>query len=484
MSIKKKTIQSIFWAAIQNWGSQAGSLIVFLILARLLPPEDFGLVALANVFITFTQIFLEQGFAAVLIQRQNIETEHINTAFWTQIIIAFLLTAVSLLSANWIAESFNQPQLSPIMKWLSILFIISALTHVQRALIKRKFAFKILAICSLLGVIVSGFVGIAMAFFGYGVWSLVGQQLSYESVELIVLWSASNWRPQWQLSWKHLSDLSNFTLNLLGEKLVFFFNQKTDHLLIGYFLGEIALGYYAIAHRILQVMTQLLIETIIQVALPTFSRLQNDSQGFLDAFYRATQFTSLIAFPVFFAVVTLAPEIVITLFGKQWIEAIPIMQILSFAGMIRIISLFQRSTFLAMGKPSLQLKLGLLNATLNLIVCSIAIKWGILAVATAYVISDYLVFPFGQWLLSKLILIDWKTYLSQFIAPISCTLVMVLSLFLSQQLLTAYLNPALRLIICSIMGTTVYSLTLIRLFPKLFKQIWDLVILLKPDAKS
>lgn len=226
MSIKKKTIQSIFWAAIQNWGSQAGSLIVFLILARLLPPEDFGLVALANVFITFTQIFLEQGFAAVLIQRQNIETEHINTAFWTQIIIAFLLTAVSLLSANWIAESFNQPQLSPIMKWLSILFIISALTHVQRALIKRKFAFKILAICSLLGVIVSGFVGIAMAFFGYGVWSLVGQQLSYESVELIVLWSASNWRPQWQLSWKHLSDLSNFTLNLLGEKLVFFLIKK------------------------------------------------------------------------------------------------------------------------------------------------------------------------------------------------------------------------------------------------------------------
>jgi PST family polysaccharide transporter len=334
MSIKKKTIQGIFWAAIQNWGSQAGSLLVFLILARLLSPRDFGLVALANVFITFTQLFLEQGFAAVLIQRQNIEAEHINTAFWTQIIIACLLTIVSLFSAHWIAEIFNQPQLSPIIKWLSILFVISALTHTQRALIKRKFAFRTLASCSILAIFLSGIVGILMAFSGLGVWSLVGQQLTYISVELIVLWSASDWRPKWQFSWKHLSDLSDFTVNLLGEKLVSFFNQRTDQVIIGYFLGEVALGYYAIAQRILQVMTQLLVETIIQVALPTFSRLQNDFPRFLGTFYRATQFTGLIAFPIFFAVMILSPELVVSLFGQKWTNAIPILQIIPLVGIL------------------------------------------------------------------------------------------------------------------------------------------------------
>jgi len=478
MSIKKKTIQSIFWTGIQNWGSQAGSLIVFLILARLLSPEDFGLVALANVFISFTQIFLEQGFAAVLIQRQNIETEHINTAFWTQIIIACLLTIVSLFSAHWIAKIFNQPQLIPIIKWLSLLFIISALTHPQRALIKRKFDFKTLANCALLGILIAGIVGIAMAFSGYGVWSLVGQQLTYELIELIVLWSASHWRPQLQFSRRHLFDLLDFSINLLGEKLVVFFNQRTDQLLIGYFLGEVALGYYAIAHRILQVMTQLLVETIIQVALPTFSRLQNDSQRFLDAFYRATQFTSLIAFPVFFAVIILAPEIVITLFGEKWIEAITIIQILVCAGILRVISLFQRSAFVAMGKPSLQFKLGLVNAILNLIACLIAVKWGILAVATAYVISDYLVFPIGQWFLSQLISLSWKTYLSQFLAPITCTLVMTIMMFICQKFLTSNLTSQISLIICSILGMIVYTMSLRLMFSQLFSEIIALRFLL------
>lgn len=484
MSIKKKTIQGVFWSGIQNWGSQAGSFIVFLILARLLTPGAFGLVALANVFLNFVQIFLNQGFPEALIQRKEIEDIHINTAFWTQVVIGIFLTSLTFFFANPLAKVFNQLQLISILQVLSFVFIISSFSQTQMALLKRNFAFKSLATRSLLGILASGFVGVFMALSGYGVWSLVGQQLTYESVGVIVLWQASHWRPKLQFFRSYLSELLAFSSNLLGYKLLDFFNQRTDNLLIGYFLGETALGYYAIAHRILEVMTQLLIGTLNQVALPTFSRLQNDAQSFLNAFYRATQLTSLIAFPVFWGVILLSPELIITLFGDKWSQSIPIIQIISLTGLLRPVSFFQRSAFVAMGQPLLQLKLGLLNATLNLIVCLIAIKWGILAVATAYVISDYLVFPFGQWLLSKLIQIDWKLYLSQFIAPISCTLIMVLSLFLSQQLLTAYLNPALRLVICSIMGTIVYTLTLIGLFPKLFKQIWDLVILLKPAAKS
>jgi PST family polysaccharide transporter len=300
----------------------------------------------------------------------------------------------------------------------------------------------------------------------------------------MVLWTASKWRPKWEFSWEIFPEIFSFSANVLGYKIVEFFNQRIDNLLIGYFFGEVALGYYAISHRILEVMTQLLIGTLNQVALSTFSRLRVDSQKFIEAFYRVTQFTSLIAFPVFFAVIILSPEVVISLFGKKWTNAIPILQIISLVGILRAITVFQRSVFVAFGKPQLQFKLGLLNATFNLIACLIAIRWGILAVAAAYVMSDYLVFPIGQWLLSKLIQIDWKTYLAQFLAPIICTLMMVFSLFLSQQILTSYINPATRLVICSMIGTIVYGLTLIGIFPKLFKQIWDLVILLKPAAKS
>ncbi|PSF37812.1 flippase [Aphanothece hegewaldii CCALA 016] len=483
MSLKKQTIQGIFWSAIQNWGGQTGSLIVFLILARLLTPEAFGLVALANVFINFMQIFLEQGFAQVLIQRENIDEQHINTAFWTQIILGIILTIISWLTANQIANYFKISQLAPILQCFSILFFINSLIQIQIALLKRNFAFKVTAMRTLLGITIGGIIGVVMSFLGYGVWSIVGQQLSYEIVGVFVLWNASDWRPKLQFSWSHLADLMNFSLNLLGFQLVNFFNQRTDNLLIGYFLGEVALGYYAIAHRILQVMTQLLIGTLNQVALPTFSRLQSDSKRFIEAFYRATQLTSIFAFPVFFAVIILAPELVITLFGEKWHNAIPIMQILSFAGILRSISFYQRSAFMALGQPLLNFKLGLINAIFNLIACGVAVQWGIRAVAVAYVISDYLVFPFSQWLLSQLISIKFKTYLAQFLAPVICTSIMVLTLLFTQKILTYYLNPSGRLVICSMIGIVVYSLTLAKLFPTLFKQIWAFATLLRPSMK-
>ncbi len=484
MNIKSKTIQGVFWSGIQNWGSQAGSFIVFLILARLLTPESFGLVALANVFINFMQIFLNQGFAHALIQKQNLEEQDINTAFWTQVFVGFLLTTITLSSANLIAFTFNQPRLNLIVQVLSILFIIASFSQTQVTLLKREFKFKVMATRSLLGILIAGIVGILMAFWGYGVWSLVGQQLTYEIIGVIVLWTASTWRPKFQFSWQALSQLYRFSLNLLGYKLLEFFNQRTDNLLIGYFLGEVALGYYAISHRILQVLTQLLIGTLNQVALPTFSRLQDEPKQFLSAFYRATQFTSLIAFPVFSAIIILSPQLVITLFGEQWRSAIPILQILPLTGILRAVSFFQRSAFVAMGQPSIQMKLGLLNAIVNVLACLIAVQWGILAVAGAYVISDYLVFPLGQWFLGKLISLSWKTYLSQFLAPVISTMIMVSVIFIIQQSLTPILSLQLSLIICSIIGFIVYTLSIKLLFPELFSHIFTLVALLRSSPKT
>jgi len=484
MNIKKKTIQGIFWSGLQNWGSQAGSFIIFLILARLLTPEAFGLVALANVLINFMQIFLNQGFAQVLIQKQDLESQDINTVFWTQVFTGCLLTTITFFSAILISKVFHQPSLIPILQILSLVFIVNAFSQTQASLLRRDFKFKVLATRSLLGIIIAGIVGVVMALLGYGVWSLVSQQLTYELMGVIVLWTASNWRPKWQFSWITLTEIFSFSINVLGYKMMEFFNQKTDNLLVGYFLGEVALGYYAISHRILEVMTQLLIGTLNQVALPTFSRLQKDSQGFIAAYYRITQFTSLIAFPVFFAVIILSPELLVSLFGQKWTNAIPILQIIPLVGILHAITFSQRSAFVALGKPILQFKLGLLNAVLNIIACLIALQWGILAVATAYVLSDYLVFPLGQWLLSQLIPLTWKTYLSQFIAPITCTAIMIFTLLGTQRIFLSHSYPLLNLVIASLLGTIAYILSFFLLFPQLFQQIWELGRLLKPTSEN
>jgi teichuronic acid exporter len=321
-------------------------------------------------------------------------------------------------------------ELSSVLKWLSFIFIIAAFNQIQIALLKRNFAFKTMATRALVGIFIAGIVGIYMAFSGYGVWSLVGQQLTYELVGTVVLWTANSWRHQWQFSWQHLSELLNFSINILGFKLVNFFNQRTDSLLIGYFLGEVALGYYAITQRILQVMTQLLSGTINQVALSTFSRLQTDTSLLHKVFYQAIQFTSLIAFPTFLGMIVLTPELITVLFGKQWQPAIPITQILTFAGLLRSISIFTESIFIAMNKPAWRLYLGVLNTIFNIVACVLAVRWGIIAIAIAYILSDYMAFPFSQWAVSELIQTPVLTYLRQLIAPFVSALIMVVAILI------------------------------------------------------
>lgn len=453
-------------------------------LARLLSPDTFGLVALANVFVVFMQIFLHQGFAQALIQRQQLDPEHLDTAFWTNVGIGCLLAIVGLTGAEHIAGWFNQPQLTPILRVLSLVFIVNSLNDVQQAVLERQFAFKSVAIRSLLAVVISGGVGIGMAIAGFGVWSLVGQQLIYETVAVAVLWGASDWRPGWRFSVAHFQDLFSFGVNILGSNFLNYINTRADDFLIGYFLGPTALGYYAIAYRVLTVMTQLLVSTIAQVALPTFSRLQEDLEKFRRAFYTATQLTSFVAFPTFLGMAVMARELVLVLFGEQWLPSVPVMQVLALAGILRSVTFAKGSVFMALGKPGWQFRLSLLNAVLNITGFLIAVRWGILAVAASYVIRAYSVFPLGQWLLSKLTQIRLSVYLRQFIAPLLASGVMVAIMLAVKYWFTPILNPLLLLMTCSVIGAIVYSAAIRVTSPRLFQQVLDIVRLARSRSKQ
>lgn len=475
MSIKQKAIKGVFWSGIQNWGSQAGSLIIFLILARLLSPADFGLIALANTLLAFFNIFIEQGFTFALIQRQEIESEHINTAFWTQICLGLSFTIIGFCSANLISGIFQQPLLAPILQWFSVLFFLNSLNIVQRAILRRKLAFKAIAIRAVTGIFFSGIVGISLALSGFGVWSLVAQQLTFEIIGVVTFWSISDWRPKLQFSLSHFKELYTFGISIFYSNILAFFNKNTDNLLIGYFLGEVALGYYAVAYRVLQVLTQLLVNTGNQVTLPVLSRLQVEPEKFKRVFYKVIQFASLIALPVFLGVETLASELVVIIFGHKWQPSIPIMQVLAFGGIISLILFFNRTAFVAIGKPFWRLRLEVLNVFFNIIACIFAVNYGILPVAFAYVISDFLVIPASLWTLNKLMEISWQAYLNQFISPVICTGIMTTLIWLVKNWLLTILDPQFILVICTFCGVVFYIISLNILAPLLFQELWDLV---------
>lgn len=475
MSLKRKAFIGLVWSVIQNFGNQAFSLIIFFVLARLLTPATFGLIALANVVLAFMRIFLDQGFTKALIQRQNIEPEHLDTAFWTQVGCGILLTTITFLSADIVAGIFEQPKLIEVLQWLSGIFIINSLSRVHNAILSREFAFKVMAMRSLLATVIGGMAGVIMAYAGFGVWSLVVFNLTSELVGSVVLWSAVEWRPQRRFSFLHFRDLYGFGMYIFAFKFIKFFEKRADNLLIGYFLGEVALGYYAIAYRILEVMTQLLVSTIDKVALPTFSRLQTEPKRFRQLLYKTIKLTSLIAFPTYLGVVVLAPELIIALFGEQWIPATGIMQILSFEGLVLSATYFHKSVFVSMGKPSWNVRVSLLSATINFIACLVAVRYGIIAVAIAYIVSSYLVFPISLWAVHKLIEINLSIYLKQFVTSLVSSSIMFGSIWTAKGYLLEIREPKLLVIVGTIIGILVYALCIKIFEPQLFKQTYEFV---------
>lgn len=482
-NIQKKAVKGVVWSVIQHWGSQTISFVVFLLLARLLEPEGFGLVALASVFIAFMEIFLDQGLTQAIVQRKELDPEHLDTAFWINLTVGILLTTFGITFAGQIANLFHHPQLAPIVQWLSLSFLFGAFSRVQQAIIHRQLAFKVVAVRSLLATLVGGAVGVVMALGGFGVWSLVNQRLANDLVGALVLWGASDWRPKFNVSVKHFKELFAFGINMVGFNIVNFFNRRADDFLIGYFLGPVALGYYTVAYRVLWVMTQLLVTVTNQVALPTFSRLQEDDVRLQRAFYTVTQFTSLIAFPSFLGVAVLAPELVPVLFGSKWQPSIPVMQVLAFIGILHSMVYFNSTVMMAKGKPSWRFRVNCLNAVVNVIAFAVVTRWGILAVAVAYVISGYLIFPISIYLVRKLILLQLITYLCQYAIPLTGTLVMVIAIWGAKYLLGELMNSAALLSACIIIGTFAYILTIFLMAPTVFRETLDFVQLAVPKLK-
>ncbi|MEM9161801.1 MAG: lipopolysaccharide biosynthesis protein [Cyanobacteria bacterium P01_F01_bin.4] len=472
MSLRQKAIRGAMWSALEKWGAQLVSTAIFLLLARLLGVEAFGLVALANVFLAFMRIFLDQGFAQALVQKEQLEPAHLDTAFWTSLLMGVLLVLAILAGAGVVANFYDQPELAPIIRWMSISFLFAGLSSVQSAILQRNMQFKIFAARSLVATIACGVAGIGAALMGLGVWSLVVKEIVFASTGSILLWSTSGWMPGFRFSPKHFKELFSYGINILGLNFLNFFNLRSDDMLIGYFLGPVALGYYTVAYRLLLIMLKLLTSVTNQVALPTFSRMQKDPERMRNAFYKVTQYTSLISFPTFIGMAILAPELVQCLFGEEWMPSVPVMRILAFSGVLQSIYQFDGTILLSTGKPAWRLGLQCLGVVCNITVFLFVVNWGIAAVAAGFVIGGYVRSPLSMLLVKKIIHINLVKYTSRFLPAIASSGIMAGSILIMQYTLKDWiLNDALSLSLGIIFGILVYAFALALISPKLIKEV-------------
>lgn len=484
MSLREKAAKGLVWSVIQKWGRAAITTVFFVILSRLLTPEAFGLVALASIFTELVEIFLDQGTSAAIVQRADIERAHLDTAFWMSILTGLLLTAGTIAASGLVATFFDEPRLAPVLSVLSLSFILNALSTTQLAILQRKLAFKSLAARSLTATTVGGIVGISMAFAGFGVWSLVAQNLARGIAAAIVLWRASDWRPGLNVSRKHYKELFTFGVSVVGNNVLNVVVRHADDFLIGYFLGATLLGYYTVGYRLLLIIIRLVTEITNTVAFPTFSRLQHQPERMRRAFYSVTQYTSLLAFPVFIGLATLAPELVPALFGEQWTPSIPVMQVLAMIGILQSVLFFNGTVIRASGKPSWELGIMVLNTVCSVIGFLLVVRLGIVAVAASFVIVGYLLAPVSYSAVRRLIQLNFRTYLWQFAPSLSASLIMAaavvgLKYLLRDQALNLYLELSLYLLA----GVLTYVLVIGLTARSLFREVLELVNLVLPGSK-
>ena len=476
MSLRQKAARGIAWSAVQNFGTQATSLIVFIVLARLLQPEDFGLVAIAIALIAFMQVFFGQGFGSAIVQRHELEAGHLDTAFWTNLCIGLLAMAFVIAAAGLLADLFDQSQLKPIIQWLSLSFLFGALSNVQMAILRRNLAFRTIAMRSLMAEPVGGVAGVVMALQGFGVWSLVARQLVRALVMLLVLWRISDWRPGIKVSTRHFRELFIFGVHITGTNIIKFISQRGYNIIIGYFLGPITLGYYTIAHRFVSMMSDSLSAIVERVVWPIFSRLQREPQRIRNALYIATQLTALVAFPAFLGIIALSPEIVLIALSKKWVPSIPLMQALACIGLIHsLIYYFSEAVMFSLGKVSWRLGVHAAIAVTNVIGFLVAVHWGIVAVAISYVIVGYLFAPVFLWMVHRLIQINFQTYLGQYLAPVVGSVVMLVFIFALKLIFRDSISLVLQTIIYVLSGASAYVLTVHLVFPSLLSQVIGLL---------
>jgi O-antigen/teichoic acid export membrane protein len=337
VSLKVAARTSLVWAAAANWGGQLLAAAVFTVLARLLDKPVFGVAALANLYIGFVQIFVGQGVGVALVQRKNLESSHLDTAFWINLGMAVALAGATIGLRHPAAVLLGSDEVSPVLGVLAVSLPLWALTVVPSALLERELKFKLLATRTLAGSAVGGVVGISAAFLGLGVWSLVLQQLVGAALTLVLLWSTVEWRPRLRASRNAFADLAPFSGSVMGNNVLWFVSQRVGQGVTGRGLGVEALGTYSLAVRVVTLGLDSISLPVIRVAMPLFSGIQDQAERLGRVFLRSTSLVCSVALPAFLGLLLIARDLIPLLFGSKWEAAIVPTQILCVGACVRAV---------------------------------------------------------------------------------------------------------------------------------------------------
>lgn len=423
-SIGAKIINGVAWSAVETWVRQAAALTIFVILARQLNPDAFGLAALAMVSPILFAVPVTKGIPDAIIQRPEIDAVHLDSAFWLLTVTGVAFTTAIFLFSGLIAAAFSQPALEQLVQATSVIVAVQAVAAVPGAILKRELNFRVFALRTLAGTILGGVVGVTMAVTGFGVWSLVCMQIVKSAGEAVVILAGAKWKPRLQYSHARCRELFGFSGPLVIQSLWNFVNDEMPKVILGMFLGPYAVGIYTIARRPLDLLVEVFIGPLTAVAMPAVARLHNDPVK-IDRFFDQTiRAAGLFGIPAFAGFAAIAPIAVPFVFGQQWISAVLAVQLFMIVGMQRTIDSLCAFTILALGHSGLLLALNMAYTVIGAILLTATVRAGLDATIAMLVVCNILLLPVLLYYVSRIARVNILRPLSFFPRVIFASLIM------------------------------------------------------------
>jgi O-antigen/teichoic acid export membrane protein len=415
--LRGKTRRSLGWTVGRALSDQLFSLIIFVILARLLSKEDIGVFAMAYVFAELGRIIATGGLVQIIARAKHIDNRQTDTIFWSNMAIALVFTGLLWLTAPLIGQLLDQPKLVYPLQILSFALPLNALGACHLALRLREFGHKTVALRSILSGIIGGGAAIAAAFSGFGIWSLIIQRCVTEAVGTVLAWTSYRWIPGRAFSWTQAKDNLRFGGNLTIAQLVFLMLVRVQDLLIGNALGAAAVGIYRVAWRSTEIFATAAIQPFSAVGLQTYSRLQSNPAALRQAYISMLGLCSALSFPALVGFGVLSTNLVPLVFGDKWYDAGVLGQVFAFMAIPYTLNYFASPVLTAMGNAHRQRTLAIIQLLLTVTLTVLALPYGLMAVAIAYVIRAYLTMPIQIHFLKEASGIDARATFDAIKAP-------------------------------------------------------------------
>lgn len=395
-----KIFSGVRWTGAGQVVLESVRLVVSIVLARLLSPADFGLAAMASVVTGFLVIIQYLGTGGVVIQRKELPNSLLSSLFVLNIVFGFVLALGLLCAAPALASFYNNTEVIPIIRVYAISFVITALGAVPGALMNRELEFGKLTRISFFSSGFNAATAVSMAFMGYGVWAIVVSSLVSAIVTTTLQWLSAGWRPRWHFDWSAVRPNLGMMANLTGMNVIQYFADGSDKLIIGKWLDEVRVGYYATACRFCLYPVLTIAPILTKVLYPAYSRLQDDNEGICKVLLRSAGGIAFIVFPLMVGLAILARPFVLAVLGDKWQPAIELIVLLAPVGVFQSIAAGSAGVLLAKNKSSWLLSLAIVRVTVTVSGILVGLNWGIRGVAIAYALST--------------ILLTWTNYMIAF----------------------------------------------------------------------